>query len=164
MKRFVAVAAAALVGLLVGTAAWAVVETAFDRYATSKPALFVKGVYVGPDTGAKKVQADTLNKRTAVRGVSTFYDFPAVGGAGAKCQESWTVTSAGTKIGDSCLASSNLGVDGGAALSIDLDLGCRTITDGVIFRLCHHIDEVDAGTINLADAGFYGYVESIQAQ
>lgn len=88
------------------------------------------------------------------------YDFPALAASntasanGIQCAESWNCTATGAAITDTCLASTNLGVDGGSALAQVATLSCRAVANAHIFKLCWQGN--DAGTYDLGDAGFYG--------
>ncbi len=88
------------------------------------------------------------------------YDFPALTDARVQlatvCAESWTCTATGATIGDTCLASSNLGADGGSALASTAQLRCRAVTNGVVFQLCNFT--TDGGSYDLGDAGFVGRI------
>lgn len=86
------------------------------------------------------------------------WDFPALTDSRLQlatvCAETATCAAPGAVIGDACLAASNLGADGGAALASTATLRCRTLTNGIVFQLCNL--STDAGSYDLGDAGFYG--------
>lgn len=158
-----------LATLLFSAVAFAIAERSFDRYAQTKAALFIKGLYVGPDVGSNKVQSDTLNKVTAIRRGYVAWDFPALSGTdglgGLECDETATTTVTGAKITDTCIPSSDLGVDGGDALNRDATLSCRAVTNGCIVKLCGpHATDAGVNNYNLHDAGFYCTLLSFQAQ
>lgn len=100
------------------------------------------------------------NKISNSRACSLSYDFPEVNNnpvsGGPACLESSTASCPTVKIHDTCLISSNLGEDGGAVLIREAQLSCRTVTDGVVAKLC--VSFTDAGSsskYDLGDAGFF---------
>ncbi len=86
---------------------------------------------------------------------STSYDFPSLGNNAldTPCAESSSVTIPGALIGDGCMASSNLGSDGGSALLSTAQLRCRATTGAGVLQLC--VQLTDGGAYDLGDAGFY---------
>ncbi len=83
------------------------------------------------------------------------FDFPVldpVAPLGQPCGESFECAFSGSAIGLGCSPSSNLGADGGAALSSTATLSCRATAAGAVGQLCFHA--TDGGTYNLHDAGF----------
>ncbi len=91
--------------------------------------------------------------------VFTAYDFAALSSdvLGRTCDESWAVTAAGAALGDGCVSSSNLGMDGGAALLTEAALTCRvSAANAIKFKLCAQF--TDGGSYDLGDAGFYGRI------
>ena len=80
------------------------------------------------------------------------YTFGTIGSAQCVLQTT-SVVSKGSEIGNFCLATSNHGADGGAALSADIDIKCRVTTSNTCKMIaCNTTD--DGGTITLADAGY----------
>lgn len=171
MKNFKSVAVAAVLAILVPLAAYATAEALgnVDFFAETKPAQFVKGIYIGPRVGTTRPTVDTLNKVTAFRVCSTTFDFPAVAAtntSSATAQtavESWAVTCTGAKLGDKGEATSNFGQDGGAVLPVYVQPRCRvTAADQIKFALVGNLN--DGGTYDATDAGYFCYLESFQPQ
>lgn len=171
MKNFKSVAVAAILAILVPLAAYATAEALgnVDFFAETKPAQFVKGIYIGPRVGTTRPTVDTLNKVTAFRVCSTTFDFPAVAAtnaASATAQtavESWAVTCTGAKLMDKCDAVSNFGVDGGSLLPVYVHVGCRvTAANTIKFDLVGNLN--DGGTYDATDAGYAAYLQSFQTQ
>jgi hypothetical protein len=90
------------------------------------------------------------------RGTAT-WDFPALGGGGVNCSDSATLAVPGCAFGDVCLASTDLGMDGGsAALYLNATFSCRAVNNGTVFRACAWAaDAGTPGTIDLPDAGLF---------
>lgn len=89
-----------LAGLfLVGAAAWGAADITFDRLGEFKPIVIKKGLYIGPDTGAGKVEGDTLNKITRRLGATETFDFA---NSTIVCEDSTGVTVTGAAVGDAC--------------------------------------------------------------
>jgi hypothetical protein len=90
---------------------------------------------------------------------TTSWDFPPLSTAeplGVVCSETNPVTTTGAAMTDGCMASSDLGSDGGAALLLEADLTCRvSATSRTIGRLCVRSGTDGGIAYNLHDAGFY---------
>lgn len=88
------------------------------------------------------------------------WDFPALGGGGVNCADSATLAMTGVAYGDGCVASTDLGMDGGSvALYLNATFSCYAKTNGVVFRACAWA--ADAGTpgaLDLPDAGYFARV------
>lgn len=86
------------------------------------------------------------------------WDFPALGNTAldTPCSETANCNLPGAAIGDSCIAGTNLGVDGGAVLLSTATISCRATTNAIVFKLC--VSLTDAGSYNLTDAGLFGRV------
>lgn len=93
-------------------------------------------------------------------------DFPALTplqqGLKQPCAESATCPALGQNgapggaIGDGCVASTSMGSDAGSFLPVSFTLTCRTVTDGVVFKVCS--DSTDGGAEDLGAAWFTGLV------
>ncbi len=109
--------------------------------------------------------SDGINWRTASPILaSASWDFPQLDVSsvfGLPCNETAAVTATGALLSHACAASTNLGMDGGAAL-IDLaDLTCRvSAANAVKFKLCLRASTDGGTTYNLGDAGFYARVSN----
>ena len=102
--------------------------------------------------GSKWVAASATAGGFGLSG-SVDFDFPVIGDNGSDpCAETNTVTITGAQITDQCSMSSNHGADGGSALSRNVRLSCRSVTNGAVGSACANLN--DAGTIDLADAGY----------
>ncbi len=164
MKRFglVAVALAAGVALAANNiTVEQVYQVMFRPWTRTSAQLPNSAVYTGwvayNSTKTALTVSDGTDWRTASPMVGAItYDFPALGSGvlNTTCAESTTLTVAGALLGDGCFSSSNLGQDGGAALSLEATLTCRiTAADTAKIRMC--VSFTDAGAYDLADAGFY---------
>lgn len=140
--------ALAVVALLVSGVAFAAQYSGIDLL----PRWMKAGAFIGTTATA----AD-LNKLVDTRKGIAVWDFPALGGGGVACSDSATLTMTGVAFTDTCLASTDLGMDGGsAALYLNAKFSCRSVTNGVVFRACY--DQADAGTpgtMDLPDAGLF---------
>lgn len=132
---------------------------------TAEPSIILNGSIAGLGgqtiyiDGGLAVNSITVNGGTALpfsaRGF-TAYDFPALGNGvdTLTCAESWAATVTGAAFGDGCLASADLGVDGGSRLPNEVALSCSvSTTSAVKFKLCANY--LDGGTYNALDAGFF---------
>ena len=82
------------------------------------------------------------------------YDFAAIGGGAINCIDSIGIVTTGATFGDACLAGSNHAADGGAVLSIEVQLSCYvSAANETKIRVC--AARADAGTVDLADAGWF---------
>ncbi len=117
-------------------------------------------------TGGPGATAETKTNKVTMKNLyvepraDCTWDFPALTDIrlvlATACAETATCNAPGAVIGDSCLAASNLGMDGGAALHSDARLSCRAVTNGVVFQLCSFTS--DGGSYDLGDAGLVGRV------
>lgn len=145
-----------LLAVLALLATAAIAQTVTDQYAiTVKPWNYRADVAMDQRLRVNKVvtfDGGVVGAQTGI--ASGTWDFPALGNGELElpCAESATLTVPGTIIGDACLASSNLGQDGGARLIPTATLSCSAVTGGAVFQLC--VRFTDAGTYNLHDAGF----------
>ncbi len=166
MKRWIFVGLA-LFALIVNAATNITVEQVyqvmFRPWTRTTAQLPSAGAYTGYVAYNTSNSALTVSDGTSWRTASpilgaTTYDFPSldptVNGLGLPCAESWAVMATGAVLTDSCSASSNLGVDGGAALLSTAQLSCRvSAANAAVLKLC--VQLTDGGSYNLGDAGFY---------
>lgn len=149
MKRYL------LIGLGVVLISGAAIAAAYAGGFSSiwtQPGYAKAGIFIGSGS-----PTNTLNKLTRTSTGSGFYDFTTLGNVALEmpCEESFPVTLNGTaSFRDQCLVSSNLGMDGGAALAATATLSCSvTAANTATAKLC--VRFTDAGTYNLHDAGFF---------
>lgn len=151
MKRHLRITLLAMLGLA-GVALAAAYSGAFAAMYTL-PVYLKGGLFVG--NGAA---ANTVNRVTKMPGGVCAYDFPTIGGKSDSllpiCADSFPCTVPDALVGDPCFVASLAGADAGTGLDVAVSLTCNITAPGVgRVRACAHMS--DAGTIDMADAGYY---------
>lgn len=73
---------------------------------------------------------------------------------GVICAELADCVAKGARTGQACLASVNLGADGGSTGPVNANLSCRCKKDAIVFKWC--LQANDAGVLATFDAGYTG--------